>query len=537
MTEHHIEAVTFDFWNTLVWEPPGQLVAGRMRAWAALLNEAGLAVDPARIEAAHAEAFAEYQAAWKANTQYVVADAADRMLAELGLEVDEDLRSALTRSFGEAGAATELQPADGLADCLRALQRAGVGRGIVCDIGLTPSSTLLDRLDRWGLLDLFEAWAFSDEVGVYKPEPAIFGVALAALGVEPGRAAHVGDRFRTDVAGARAMGMVSVRYTGFYDDPDQGVAEADLVIGHLSDLPAALGGAGERNPSTHQAMEPLGAAARRAARRGQAIVRRLASPLPRAGFADHRVSAPLVERLSDEELDRLNHLLPWSCFTVDGTGRRFGNAAWTGKREEPQIIPDRRIVLMDERFGLAGSHVLEIGCFEGIHTIALCQRALRVTAVDARLENVVKTIVRCSLHGCHPDVFTCDVEAATAAGELTALQADYVHHVGVLYHLRDPVSHVRTLGAVAGKGLLLDTHVAPPGRATEEVVVDGETFRYMRYAEGGKAEVFSGMYDHAKWLPLDTLVQLLHDAGFPSVELVEERAERNGPRVLILAAR
>ena len=267
------------------------------------------------------------------------------------------------------------------------------------------------------------------------------------------------------------------------------------------------------------------------------MARRRMSPLSRSGYAEHRVPAPLVERLSDEDLDRLNGLLPWSCFTVDGLGRRFGDAAWTGKRQEPQVIPDPRILLMDERFGLAGSHVLEIGCFEGVHTIALCQRAARVTAVDARVDNVVKTMVRCSFHGCQPTVFTCDVEVSGAADQLAALGVDFVHHVGVLYHLTDPIGHVRGLGRIAGRGVLLDTHVAPAGSATDQVVVDGETFAYMRYAEGGRADVFSGMYDHAKWLPLETLVRLLQDAGFSSVDVVEERAERNGPRVLILAGR
>lgn len=241
MTGPDIEAVTFDFWNTLVWEPPGRLVAGRIRAWIELLGQAGLAVGAERIAAAHEVAFGQYQAAWKANRQYVVADATAVMLAELAIEADDDLRTALTGSFAEAGAATDLQLADGIGDCLRTLRAGGVGLGIVCDIGLTPSPTLLDLLDRWGLLDLFDAWAFSDEVGVYKPQPAIFLVALDALGASPARAAHVGDRYRTDVAGAQALGMVSVRYAGVYDDPEVGHAEADHVVGHFRDLPGVLG--------------------------------------------------------------------------------------------------------------------------------------------------------------------------------------------------------------------------------------------------------------------------------------------------------
>jgi putative hydrolase of the HAD superfamily len=240
MPGHHIEAVTFDFWNTLVWEPPGNLVAGRMRAWTALLDAAGIGVEVARLEAAHAVAFGQYQAAWKANRQYVVADATDCMLAELGIDAGPGLREALVGSFQEAGAGTELHPADGVGDCLRALRAEGRRLGIVCDIGLTPSPTLIDLLDRLQLLDLFDTWAFSDQIGFYKPDPRIFGVALDALGVGPERAAHVGDRVRTDVQGARNLGMVPVRYAGVYDDPDQVDGDAEIVVTHLSELPAAL---------------------------------------------------------------------------------------------------------------------------------------------------------------------------------------------------------------------------------------------------------------------------------------------------------
>ena len=39
---------------------------------------------------------------------------------------------------------------------------------------------------------------------------------------------------------------------------------------------------------------------------------------------------------------KLNRLLPWRCFTVDGHGRALGRTAWRGKREQPQAIPDSR---------------------------------------------------------------------------------------------------------------------------------------------------------------------------------------------------
>ena len=93
----------------------------------------------------------------------------------------------------------------------------------------TPSVALRHHLERHGVLELFDHFSFSDEVGWYKPAPTIFRHALDGLGgVDPSRAAHVGDLRRTDVAGARAMGMTSVRYRGIYDDTSD-APDADVV--------------------------------------------------------------------------------------------------------------------------------------------------------------------------------------------------------------------------------------------------------------------------------------------------------------------
>ena len=245
-----------------------------------------------------------------------------------------------------------------------------------------------------------------------------------------------------------------------------------------------------------------------------------------------QLEAPLVELLDDTDLESLNALLPWHCFTVDRRGRPFGRPAWSGKRDAPEQIPDRRIELFDQRFGLGDSHVLEVGCFEGIHTIALCDRADRVTAVDARIENVVKTIVRCSMFRRHPTVLTCDLERPGDAAQW--LQADLCHHVGVLYHLSDPVRHLRELGTWIGRGLMLDTHYSAPESTDGSYDVDGERFPFQRFGER-RADPFSGMESHAKWLTLDDITGVLRASGFDAVEIVERRDERNGPRVLLFA--
>jgi tRNA (mo5U34)-methyltransferase len=257
--------------------------------------------------------------------------------------------------------------------------------------------------------------------------------------------------------------------------------------------------------------------------------------LPLKGFDSRRLEIPWIERLSDDALNRLNSLLQWRCFVVDGKGRRFGNFAWEGKRDDPQVIPDRRVLLVHERFNLADKRVLEVGCFEGIHTVALCRYSRNVTAIDARVENVVKTIVRCAFFGCQPTVMTCKVEERPL--DLSLLQADVVYHVGVLYHLWDPVRHLRDLAELARVGVLLDTHYADERRTDGSYDVDGEIYRYYRFREGGREDCFSGVYAYSRWLTLEAIVRILRQRGFDPVEVVERRIERNGPRALLVASR
>jgi len=232
-------AVTFDFWNTLMWEEPGSLKAQRLAVWGEALGER---VDAPQLERAHDAAHLSYVEAWTAGRQFRVEEAVEVMLAQLGGERAADWRDVLVAGFDEGGRRAAIHPSDGVGACLRALVAAGVRLGIVCDIGLTPSPVVRELLARHDLLGCFDGWSFSDEVGHYKPARAIFEHALARLGgVEPRHAAHVGDRLRTDVGGALAIGMTAVRYNAVYEDAAIGTAEADFVTADLAELPALLG--------------------------------------------------------------------------------------------------------------------------------------------------------------------------------------------------------------------------------------------------------------------------------------------------------
>ena len=53
----------------------------------------------------------------------------------------------------------------------------------------------------------------SEDIGIRKPEAAIFLKGCQLLGIDPGQALYVGDSFRNDVVGAAAAGMDSCWFT------------------------------------------------------------------------------------------------------------------------------------------------------------------------------------------------------------------------------------------------------------------------------------------------------------------------------------
>ena len=178
---------------------------------------------------------------WRAGRQYGPTEALADCFTAFGDRLTSEDRDALAAAFEAASYELKVAPVADAADVLSAVAATGVAVGIISDTALATGRHLRTYLDAYGILQHVTFAAFSDEVGVYKPDPAIFAAALDGLGIgDPATAAHVGDLKRTDVAGARAMGMSTVRFRGVVDDPEDG-AEADHVIDRLADLPRVLG--------------------------------------------------------------------------------------------------------------------------------------------------------------------------------------------------------------------------------------------------------------------------------------------------------
>jgi putative hydrolase of the HAD superfamily len=94
--------------------------------------------------------------------------------------------------------------ADPDADAALALAReAGVRTAVISN----SNGSIRGLLESLGLARRLDFVIDSGEVGVEKPDPRIFQLALARAGITPAEAVYVGDLYSIDVVGARAAGM------------------------------------------------------------------------------------------------------------------------------------------------------------------------------------------------------------------------------------------------------------------------------------------------------------------------------------------
>lgn len=249
-----IHSVTFDCWSTLIHELPSR--RGSSASARAQLLSHSLDVSEDRARAAFAEAWREHQRAWHRREVFAAPHMLQHVLHALAVQLEAAEQARLLAHMEQEILARDVQVIDGASEVLRALRARGIRTALICDTGFTPGRVVRSLLAQHGLLPLLEVCVFSEEVGVPKPHARAFASALEALGVGAAGAVHVGDLRRSDVAGARAAGMGSVRFRGHHDDADAGPGqnagiidcvaagctppcerpEADVVVNSFADL-------------------------------------------------------------------------------------------------------------------------------------------------------------------------------------------------------------------------------------------------------------------------------------------------------------
>jgi len=195
--------IFFDAGNTLLqmnYEVLAEQISGR-----------GVPVTPAEVRLAEWRARVRLDATLAPGTSTESGSTSGRYLRYLleGLGVTDEPRvQAITEWRRGYNLPVGLwhQPDPEAAAALRALADLGIRAAVISNSNGSVRSILTEL----GLARHLEFVLDSAELGVEKPDPRIFRLALARAGVEPADAVYIGDLYSVDVLGARQVGMEGI---------------------------------------------------------------------------------------------------------------------------------------------------------------------------------------------------------------------------------------------------------------------------------------------------------------------------------------
>ena len=243
-----VRAITIDFWGTLLLDGPrsdDRYKLQRLKDFETILAAAGTRASRGALERAYEASAAHLGRIWAARRDVSVQDHVRAIVGgidrDLPARLHDDVLAALVDAYARPILVVPPMVDDGALDALRKLGDLGYTLAVVSNTMRTPGAMLRRVLERYGLLSCFAHTAFSDELGVRKPDPAIFLGVLRALGASPTDAIHVGDDALLDVDGARAAGMRVVQVTTA-SLASLGAHRPDAVVPSLAALPDAIAG-------------------------------------------------------------------------------------------------------------------------------------------------------------------------------------------------------------------------------------------------------------------------------------------------------
>jgi putative hydrolase of the HAD superfamily len=194
-----LRAVLFDAGNTLIHMPrsAGEILQD-------LCAEIGLSIPIEDARRAYMESeryYVDHYLGYAGDQGAFWLSYHGAALSYLGVDDPRGEKAAfLSHGFGQPGVWQAYPEAARVCEQLRA-------RGLKLGVVSNGPVTVRDLLAHAKLLPFFDVVIASQAVGVEKPDPRIFRVALEAMDVRAGEALFVGDLYEVDVLGARSAGL------------------------------------------------------------------------------------------------------------------------------------------------------------------------------------------------------------------------------------------------------------------------------------------------------------------------------------------
>jgi FMN phosphatase YigB (HAD superfamily) len=236
-----LEAVTFDFWNTLIDAAPTPVrTAERMARLHAAIAGAGARCSAEQLLDAFERVTTHLDDRMRESFEELYPGPPGRWAAlarELGIPEALIPYEVVEKAYEDITLNPPAALLPGADTAVRQLKEAGFRLGVICNTGMAGGRVLRRVLGYYSLLDCFDVTTFSNEFGMPKPHPSIFEHTLRELGgVAAEKALHVGDMEDLDVAGARVAGLHSALYAPAGDPPTR----ADFVVTDWREFPQQI---------------------------------------------------------------------------------------------------------------------------------------------------------------------------------------------------------------------------------------------------------------------------------------------------------
>ncbi len=203
-----IKAIFFDFYNTLVrfWPPLDHIQQASCQEFGFHIAQEAISygysvadvyfnreneIKPlaTRTEEERLEFFSRYEQILLENAGLSVTTDLARQIWQIAISVPKDFI-----------------PFDDTVDVLQRLKGQGYQIGVISNL----RRDMHELCQNLGMDPYLDFCLTSAEIGVEKPDPAIFVAALERAGVSGPEAVHVGDQPRSDLVGARGAGLHAV---------------------------------------------------------------------------------------------------------------------------------------------------------------------------------------------------------------------------------------------------------------------------------------------------------------------------------------
>lgn len=209
-----IDTVTFDLWNTLIYNSPQDNLKyknERIDGFHSVLKQTGRNVFREEIEEAYDKSFEIYKPIRDRNEDISTREQVQIILECLGNpefnDLTEDVLSELEEVLAKAIFSDLPRLIEGSKEILSYLDEKNYRIGLICNTGRTPGRVLREVLKRRNIIQFFRVLTFSDELKIRKPNPEIFLHTLKSLNASPSTSLHIGDELESDILGAKRCGM------------------------------------------------------------------------------------------------------------------------------------------------------------------------------------------------------------------------------------------------------------------------------------------------------------------------------------------